>query len=99
MIYSKDLAQYLNNGWERGRIPNSPTYTQYIPKPKYYPFKGNVLVEIDNKKIWVPKNDPRFKTGEIIPYVRGRVAVEDKDGNKFYVKLDDPRYLNGELIP
>ena len=76
---------------------NSPKYTYHEPKPHYNPWKGNVLVEIDGKKIYVPKDDPRFKTGEIQAYAKGRIAVTDKDGNKLYVKIDDPRYLSGEL--
>ena len=96
-IYTKDLEQYLNDGWERGRVHNSPKYTYHEPKPHYNPWKGNVLVEIDGKKIYVPKDDPRFKTGEIQAYAKGRIAVIDKNGNKLYVKTDDPRYLSGEL--
>lgn len=96
-IYTKDLEQYLNDGWERGRVHNSPKYTYHEPKLRYNPWKGNVLVEIDGKKIYVPKDDPRFKTGEIQAYAKGRIGVIDKNGNKLYVKTDDPRYLSGEL--
>lgn len=98
-IYLDKLDEYLNNGWERGRVHNSPKYTYHEPKPHYNPWIGNVLVEIDGKKIYVPKDDPRFKTGEIQAYAKGRIAVIDKDGNKLYVKTDDPRYLSGELQP
>ena len=99
MIYTKELEQYLNDGWERGRMHNSPTYTPREPKPHYNPWVGKVLTEIDDKRVYISKDDPRFKTGELIPYCRGRVAAIDKDGNSFYVKLDDPKYLSGELKP
>lgn len=98
-IQSEDLNKYLADGWERGRVHNSPKYTPKELKEHYNPWKGNVLVEINGKREYVSKNDPRFKTGEIQAYSKGRIAVIDKDGNKSYVKLDNPRYLNGELRP
>lgn len=98
-VYLDELDKYLNNGWERGRVHNSPAYTPHEPKPRRNPWKGNVLVELDGKKIYISKDDPRLKSGELIPYSRGRVAAIDKDGNKLYVKIDDPRYLSGELKP
>ena len=96
-IYTKDLEQYLNDGWERGRVHNSPTYTPKEPKPHYTPFTGKVLVEINGKRKLISKEDPRYLSGKIQAYTKGKVAVKDKDGNKFFVKTNDPRYLNGEL--
>ena len=97
LIYTKDLEQYLNDGWERGKLHNSPTYTPRVPKPHYSPFTGKVLVEINGKRKLISKEDPRYLSGEIQPYIKGKVAVKDKDGNKFMVKTNDPRYLSGEL--
>lgn len=96
-IYTKDLEQYLNDGWERGRIRNSPTYTSREPKPHYNPFAGKVLVEINGERKFISNKDPKYLSGEIKSYAKGKVAVKDKDGNKYFVKTNDPRYLSGEL--
>lgn len=101
-INKQDLQKYLDEGWKRGRKNG---YNVYNPKPKkdkkdyVYYWRGHVLVEIDGKRQYISNKDPRYLSGEIQAYSKGRIATIDKDGNKFYVKVDDPRYLSGELFP
>ena len=49
----------------------------------------------------VPKDDPRYISGELVGVVKGRrhtITVIDKDGNKLQIYNDDPKFLSGELV-
>ena len=69
----------------------------------YELYKTKKLVRYNNGNefFYVDKDDPRLKTGELLPYCIGRnknkVTVRDNNNNCFMVSLDDPRYLSGEL--
>ena len=46
----------------------------------------------------IDKNDPRYLSGELVVFSKGRVTVKDANGNKFSVFKNDPRYISGELV-
>jgi hypothetical protein len=46
----------------------------------------------------VHKDDPRFKSRELVGIAKDKISVKNIEGNKFLVNKDDPRYLSGELI-
>jgi hypothetical protein len=71
----------------------------------YYKNKISAIDKNGNKIGLVDKNDPRFKTGEIIKfknndyeYMKNKVIVKDDTGNKFFVDKTDERYISGELV-
>lgn len=46
----------------------------------------------------VQDSDPRYLSGELVPFWTGKAIVKDSNGRRFSVDVDDPRYLSGELI-
>lgn len=100
-IYKNQLNEYLINGWIKGRVkyksesePNQKR--QNILNPDEY------FITVQDKngnKLFVSNKDPRYLSGELVSYNKGKVAVEDSDGNKLFISITDPRYLNGELVP
>lgn len=66
------------------------------------------VIDKNGNRFSVATDDPRYLSGELTHFMKGRkkhypttkgqVTVKDKDGNTFNVKKDDPRYLNGELV-
>lgn len=60
---------------------------------------GTVTVRDCNGKCYhVPKDDPRYLSGELIDISKGMVSVVDKNGKRFQVPITDSRYLSGELV-
>lgn len=72
-------------------LMNSPDYKTRI--------KGHVPVR-DSKgnRYNVDKNDPRYLSGELIPFAKGKIIVRDSSGNTFQVDNTDTRYISGELV-
>ena len=46
----------------------------------------------------VSVDDPRYISGELVPYRKNKVLVKDKFNQNFLVDKTDPRYISGELI-
>lgn len=60
---------------------------------------GTLTVSKDGKE-WlnVPRNDPRYLSGELKTFRQLYIYVTDNKGNILTVKNTDPRYISGELI-
>jgi hypothetical protein len=72
-------------------LMNSPDYKTRA--------KGYVSVrDSEGKRYNVDKNDPRYLSGELMPFSKGKVAVRDKDGTTFLIDKTDPRYISGEVV-
>lgn len=56
------------------------------------------VVDKEGKTLKVSVNDPRYLSGELKVFSKGKTVVKDKDGNIFSVSVDDPRRLSGELV-
>ena len=56
------------------------------------------VVDSEGKSYKVSLDDPRYLSGELIPFSKGKITVKDIDGNTSRVSVDDPRYISGELI-
>jgi hypothetical protein len=54
--------------------------------------------DLSGRVVHVDINDPRFATGELLPYEQGITTVKDSDGNVYKVSVDDPRLKSGELV-
>lgn len=99
-INKSDLQHYLDNGYIKGRTQEG--IKQYIPHPETkFSWKGKVYIcDENNNKMWVNTNDPKYLSGEYIPYNKGKIYVKDKQENIIgYVSINDPKYLSGEYIP
>ena len=46
----------------------------------------------------IPKDDPRYLSGELVGVAKNTTTVKDENGKTFRVSLTDPRYLSGELV-
>ena len=57
-----------------------------------------VVKDKDGNVLKVPKDDPRYLSGQLVSVNEGIVTVKDKDGKCFEVSKDDPRYLSGQLV-
>ncbi len=55
------------------------------------------VVDENGKQFRVSKNDPRYLSGELESFSKGKVSVKDKTGKTLSVSKNDPRYLSGEL--
>ena len=80
------------------------TYNR-IEGGSFHNFEGMIVVKDKNGETSrVYRNDPRYLSGELVPYQKGRsynngtVTVRDKEGNFLRVSIDDPRYISGELV-
>ena len=95
-IDKNDLQEYLNNGYKRGRCET------IVKEKKYdsdFSFKGYVYITYNGDNFWVKIDDPKYLSGEYIPYNKGKVSVKDKNGNKIgLVDKNDPKLLSGEYI-
>lgn len=60
---------------------------------------GTIVVTDGKNNFRIPKNDPRYLSGELKAPNSGKITVKDSFGNCFNVDKNDPRYLSGELIP
>jgi hypothetical protein len=56
------------------------------------------VVDNNNNSFFVSTNDPKYLSGELVPYNKGKISAVDKEGNKYFVSTNDPRYLSGELF-
>jgi len=98
-ISVNNLQEYLNNGYIQGRTKDG--IKTYIPHPETkFSWKGKVLViDENNNKLWVNKNDPKYLSGEYIAYSKGKIYVKDQQENIIgYVSITDPKYISGEYI-
>ena len=57
-----------------------------------------VVKDKDGNVLKVPKDDPRYLSGQLVHPNKGTFTARDKEGNKFRVSKDDPRYLSGQLV-
>lgn len=90
-IDKNKLQQYLDDNWIRGRSEKkSKNKINKLQKIKVIDKLGNLLT--------VDKDDPRYLSGELKYFTRGKIFVRDVNNNKFYVDTNDSRYLSGELI-
>ena len=46
----------------------------------------------------VPKDDPRYLSGELVGVNKGYVVAKDSNGDIVRVSKNDPKYLSGELV-
>ncbi len=62
--------------------------------------RKNLILCVDSNKNYyrIPKNDPRYLSGELKSACKGIVTVKDFDGNFYSVSKNDPRYLSGEFV-
>jgi hypothetical protein len=98
-IYKDDLNHYLNLGFKRGKTDKYIYGTKKLQSPQPNYFKGKVkVVDNNNNSFFVSTNDPKYLSGELVPYNKGKISAVDKEGNKYFVSTNDPRYLSGELF-
>lgn len=92
-IQKDELDSYINNGWINGRSEKKTKKNNKVIKKI-----STVIVDINGLLVSIDKNDPRYISGELKSFNKGKVAVQDKDGNKLFVSINDSRYVSGELI-
>ena len=66
-----------------------------------YGYHNKGLATVRNKEgncFYVPIDDPRYLSGELVGATKGMMVVKDKDNNRYSVPVGDPRYLSGELF-
>lgn len=73
------------------RKENISKGTKGIPKPRH-------VVDANGQHYSVSVDDPRYISGELVIFSKGRVTIKDANGNKFSVFTNDPRYISGELV-
>ena len=109
--FKKEILKFFHNhldmnNYETSILKNS-IHDDLCYNLRYFPgdtagfekMIGNTVAkDKDGNRIVVKKDDPRFKTGEIVNINKGIVVVKDKNDNIYRVSVDDPRYLSGELI-
>lgn len=114
IVVSINDPKYINGEYEtfhKGMITvkDKDGNTSYVSVTDERYLNGELVAQSKGKvvgrfkdgsgSIQVDKDDPRFKTGELLYPTSGLVSVKDKEGNKFLVSKDDPKYINGEVIP
>ena len=102
---SIDVYLLLLDGWNIGRKPTNkkkrPSTEEYVEyrKQSYENFKNSIRVrDKDGNEFVVKKDDPRYLSGELVYYAKGKILVKNCN-NRIYVDVNDPRYLSGELLP
>lgn len=73
---------------------------QMLNTPEYKTrAKGYIPVrDVLGNRYNVNKDDPRYLSGELVPFSKGRVTVRDSEGFTFQVDNTDDRFLSGELV-
>jgi hypothetical protein len=72
--------------------------TSYTNSLGFNPSEKAFVVDKNNEKYYVYRDDERIKSGELFYPNKGMVIVKDHTGFKFRVELTDPRYISGELV-
>lgn len=106
--FKKEILKFFDSKKEAFEYEAEMVTEELVKNPDCYNIqlggKGwntNGLVNVRDKDgncFLVPKDDPRYLSGELSHVAKGLVTVKDKDGNCFDVKKVDPRYLSGELV-
>lgn len=65
---------------------------------KFNTIERVTVKDADGITMSVPKNDPRYLSGELVGIATGLVSVKGVDGNNKLVSTNDPAYINGELV-
>jgi hypothetical protein len=72
--------------------------SSYTNSLGFDPVDKAYVIDQNNIKYYVSRDDERIKSGELFYPNKGTIIVKDTTGLKFRVKLDDPRYISGELV-
>lgn len=72
--------------------------SSYTNSLGFDPIGKAYVIDKDNKKYYVNRDDERIKLGELFYPNKGTVIVKDNNGLKFRIKLTDSRYISGELV-
>ena len=94
--YSKEINSNKVNVIE-GKKVKKITIEEYNKGDYKGQHSGTIMVTDGTSSFRVPKNDPRFLSGELVGHTKGMTYAVDASGNSYYVKKDDPRFSTGEL--
>lgn len=99
-IKKADVQKFLDDGWIIGRSKPKEKIKKLKPAENLSILNKETILVKDclGNKLRVSRNDPRYLSGELIPYNKGMVNVVDENNNKLFVSVNNPRYLSGELI-
>lgn len=106
--FKKEILKFFDSSSEAYKYEAEMVTEELIRNPECYNLKlggfgwntkGLVSVrDSEGNYFLVPKDDPRYLSGELVHNTTGMAVVKDKDGNTFSVSVNDPRYLSGELV-
>ena len=106
--FNKEILKFFDSSSEAYKYEAEMVTEELVRNPECYNVKlGGIgwntkgLVSVrgsEGNYFLVPKDDPRYLSGELVGASKGIITVKDKNGNTFSVSVNDPRYLSGELV-
>ena len=79
-------------------ILREDTYNIRLGGQSYHAINMVAVLSEHDKILYIHKNNPRYKSGELKSVASGKIVVKDKMGKFYQVSVNDDRYKSGELV-